>query len=84
MIATEQQTVDTFANPLGLDFLEAFLDHGEPVGRVLQRLRGRVPLGLLYATYCPPHLRKSPPAPAADLPPITPGAALPPTYYFKS
>src|SRR5207253_5685116 len=25
LIATEQQTVDTFANPFGLDFLEAFL-----------------------------------------------------------
>jgi WD40 repeat protein len=57
LIATEQQTIDTFASPLGVDFLEAFLDRGEPAGRVLQQLRGRVPLGLLYATYCPPHIR---------------------------
>jgi hypothetical protein len=69
VIATEQQTIDTFASPFGLDFLEAFLDRGEPVGAVLQRLRGRVPLGLLYGTYCPPHLRKvAPPGAAAELP----------------
>jgi hypothetical protein len=75
VIATEQQTIDTFANPLGLDFLEAFLDRGEPVGQVLQQLRGRVPLGLLYATYCPPHLRKAPPPGAATELPITYGPA---------
>ena len=32
MIGTEHQTIDQFANPLGLDFLEAFLDRGEPLG----------------------------------------------------
>ena len=57
MIGTEHQTVDQFANPLGLDFLEAFLDRGEPVGTVLRKLRGSVPLGLLYGTYCPPDIR---------------------------
>ena len=57
MIGTEQQTVDTFAHPLGLDFLEAFLERGEPVGPALRKLRGRVPLGLLYGTYCPPDIR---------------------------
>ncbi len=57
IIATEQQTVDTFANPLGIDFLEAFLTRNEPVGTTLQALRGRVPLGLLYGTYCPPNIR---------------------------
>ena len=57
MIGTEHQTVDQFANPLGLDFLEAFLDRGEPVGSTLRKLRGRVPLGLLYGTYCPPDIR---------------------------
>jgi WD40 repeat protein len=72
VIATEQQTVNTFANPLGLDFLEAFLDRGESVGAVMQGLRGRVPMGLVYATYCPPHIRKLPAAPAAQ-----PAVALP-------
>jgi hypothetical protein len=57
MIGTEHRTIDQFANPLGLDFLEAFLDRGEPVGAVLRELRGRVPLGLLYGTYCPPEIR---------------------------
>ena len=57
MIGTEHQTIDQFANPLGLDFLEAFLDGGESVGSVLRKLRGRVPLGLLYGTYCPPDIR---------------------------
>jgi formylglycine-generating enzyme required for sulfatase activity len=57
MIGTEHQTVDTFAHPLGLDFLEAFLDRGEPVGAALRELRARVPLGLLYGTYCPPDIR---------------------------
>ena len=51
------QTIDQFANPLGLDFLEAFLERGESVGAVLRHLRGRVPLGLLYGTYCPPDIR---------------------------
>lgn len=67
LIATEHQTIDTFACPFGVDFLEAVLDRGEPVGLALQRLRQRVPedlrvyphiilLGLLYGTYCPPEL----------------------------
>ena len=57
VIATEQQTIDSFANEFGLDFLEGFLDRGEPVGKLLQRLRRRVPLGLLYGAYCPPDIR---------------------------
>ena len=61
-VATEQQTVDVFANAFGLDFLEGFLDKGEPIGKLLQKLRSRVPLGLLYATYCPPHIRVRRPA----------------------
>jgi hypothetical protein len=67
VIATEQQTVDTVANTLGLDFLEAFLDLGEPVGSLMQRLRtARVPMGLVYATYCPPHLSAPRPAPRSS------------------
>ena len=57
MIGTEHQTVDTFANPLGLDFLEEFLYQKQPIGRVMRNLRARVPLGLLYGTYCPPNIR---------------------------
>ena len=57
IIGTEHQTIDTFANHFGVDFLRAFLVEGEPVGRILQRLRRRIPLGLLYAAYCPPHIR---------------------------
>ena len=68
LIATEQQTVDAFACPFGLDFLEAFLDRGEPAGKVLQSLRARVPadlralpapvlLGPLYGAYCPPQIQ---------------------------
>jgi hypothetical protein len=80
VIATEQQTIDTFANPFGLDFLKEFLDNGRPVGPVLQRLRCRVPLGLLYGTYCPPHVQiaRSLVAMAESLPRT--GRALPITF----
>jgi hypothetical protein len=58
LVATEQQTVDTFANPFGLDFLEEFLRGEAPIGELLHRLRCRgLPLGLLYALYCPPHIK---------------------------
>jgi hypothetical protein len=40
LIATEEQTIDQFAHPLGLDFLEGFLE-GEPVGTLLRRLAAR-------------------------------------------
>ena len=32
-IATEQQTIDNFANELGLSFLQGFLNEGLPLGR---------------------------------------------------
>ena len=57
LVATEHQTIDTFASPVGLEFLEAFLERGEEVGTALHRLRRHVPLGLLYAAYCPPNIR---------------------------
>src|SRR5262249_12816462 len=56
LVATEEQTVNIFANQLGLDFLERFLDGGERLGPLLRDLRRRVPLGLLYGAYCPPDL----------------------------
>ena len=58
-IVTEQSTVDTFAAPLGREFLNAFAVRGEPLGHVMRQLRGQVPLGLLYGTYCPPLIRVS-------------------------
>src|SRR5262249_34173127 len=60
LIATEHQTIDTFACPFGLDFLDAFLAKGETVGSAWQRLGARVPLGLLYGAYCPPDIRVVP------------------------
>jgi hypothetical protein len=66
LVATEQQTVDTFANPFGLDFLEEFLKGEAPIGELLHRLRCRgLPLGLLYALYCPPHIKVGSPKAAA-------------------
>jgi hypothetical protein len=74
LIATEEYTINTFANPFGLDFLEAFLNSGECIGQLLHRLRrAGLPLGLLYTAYCPPNLRVEHPAPATpgDAPPAT-------------
>jgi hypothetical protein len=68
LVATEEQTMDVFANEFGLDFLERFLDRGEMVGPLLRELRRRVPLGLLYAAYCPPGLCVGQPVQAAALP----------------
>ena len=38
-IATEQQTIDNFANELGLAFLRGFLQEGRPLGELLHGLR---------------------------------------------
>ena len=38
-IATEQQTIDTFANEFGLAFLQGFLREGKPLGELLHGLR---------------------------------------------
>src|SRR5262249_36955247 len=63
MIGTEQQTLDEFANTLGLDFLEGFLERGQPTGPLLRPLRRQgLPLGLLYGAYCPPHIHVREPA----------------------
>ena len=57
-IAPEQALPAEFANAQGLDFLAAFLYQGEPLGKVLQRLRARsAPLGLAYTAVCPSGLR---------------------------
>jgi tetratricopeptide (TPR) repeat protein len=57
-IATERQTIDTFANEFGLAFLQKFLREGKPLGELLHGLRlDRSPLGLLYGAHCPPEIR---------------------------
>ena len=61
LVGTEQETIDTFAAPLGLAFLRGFIVRGDPLGRVMRELRGQVPLGLLYGSYCPPIIRVAAP-----------------------
>ena len=57
-IATERQTIDTFANEFGLAFLQGFLREGRPLGELLHSLRlERAPLGLIYGAHCPPEIR---------------------------
>jgi len=57
LIATEEQTLDSFANPFGLGVLERFFTPGTSIGGVLRELRQtHGPLGLLYGAYCPPDL----------------------------
>jgi len=57
LIATEEQTLDSFANPFGLGVLERFFTPGTSIGGVLRDLRQtHGPLGLLYGAYCPPDL----------------------------
>ncbi len=56
-IVTERHTIDNFANRFGLEFLQGFLQQGQPLGVLLHRLRlDNTPLGLLYAAYCPPEI----------------------------
>src|SRR5262249_7377404 len=43
LIATEHETIDTFAAPAGLEFLRAFLENGVDVGTALHALRRQVP-----------------------------------------
>jgi acetyl esterase/lipase len=57
VVVTEHKTLDTFANEQGLLFLTGFLQGGKPLGTLLHELRRQVPLGLLYAANCPPHIR---------------------------
>lgn len=70
-IATEQQTIDTFANEFGLAFLSGFLREGKPLGELLHSLRlERAPLGLIYGAHCPPEIRvKSSDEVIASVPP---------------
>jgi hypothetical protein len=86
MVATEERTVNIFANRFGLDFLKAFLVDGEAIGPALQKLRASGhpldPLGLLYGTYCPPHIRvrrptPAPPSASVSLPIAPPNAPSP-------
>ncbi len=57
LIGTEEQTLDSFANPFGLGVLERFFTPGTSIGGILRGLRqSHGPLGLLYGAYCPPDL----------------------------
>jgi WD40 repeat protein len=57
-ILTERQTIDNFANEIGLDFLKGFLEDGLSVGELLDRIRlDHAPLGLIYRAHCPPEIR---------------------------
>ena len=57
LIGTEEQTLDSFANPFGLGVLERFFMPGTSIGGILRGLRqSHGPLGLLYGAYCPPDL----------------------------
>src|SRR5271166_4901778 len=68
-IATERQTIDTFANEFGLDFLQGFLREGKPLGELLHGLRLKsAPLGLIYGAHCPPEIRVRPAGGTADAP----------------
>jgi WD40 repeat protein len=68
-IATERQTIDTFANEFGLSFLRGFLREGRPLGELLHELRLKsAPLGLLYGAHCPPEIRVRSGNGAADIP----------------
>ena len=68
-IATERQTIDTFANEFGLAFLQGFLREGKPLGELLHGLRLQsAPLGLLYGAHCPPEIRVRIGNGAADVP----------------
>ncbi|HEX8201953.1 MAG TPA: ATP-binding protein, partial [Isosphaeraceae bacterium] len=68
-IATERQTIDTFANEFGLNFLQGFLREGKPLGELLHGLRlNSAPLGLLYGAHCPPEIRVRSAHDSADVP----------------
>ena len=61
LIGTEEQTLDSFANPFGLGVLERFFTPGTSIGGMLRDLRqSHGPLGLLYGAYCPPDLHVRP------------------------
>ena len=66
-IATERQTIDTFANEFGLSFLQGFLREGKPLGELLHGLRlNSAPMGLLYGAHCPPEIRVQRPGDAEE------------------
>jgi tetratricopeptide (TPR) repeat protein len=68
-IATERQTIDTFANEFGIGFLRGFLREGKPLGELLHGLRlGSAPLGLVYGAHCPPEIRVRQAGEAAEVP----------------
>jgi WD40 repeat protein len=71
IVGTEQETIDCYANEFGLEFLETFLKGNVHIAQLMRDLRPKHPLGLLYATYCPPRLRVSPAVAPSDPASIT-------------
>lgn len=72
LIGTEEETLDIYANDLGLTFLEEFLKGNDSVAEIMRSIRRAHPLGLLYSTYCPPHIRASKPVVATPVLPPAP------------
>ena len=57
IIATEERTLDNFANPFGLALLEGVLTPEGTIASLARSLRRKsLPLGLLYGSYCPSNL----------------------------
>ena len=60
IIATEERTLDSFANPFGLGLLKGILGREGTIASMAAALRRKsLPLGLLYGAYCPPSLHVS-------------------------
>lgn len=67
LIAGDRPLPAERANELGLKILERVLCGGEPIGKELQHLRSQtLPEGLLFHCYCPPQLRITWTAEAAE------------------
>jgi WD40 repeat protein len=58
IVGTEEETIDYFANEFGMRFLTGFLggQGSKGIARIMREMREGEPLGLLYSTYCPPHI----------------------------
>jgi WD40 repeat protein len=62
IIGTEHVIPDYYANQFGLELLEDFLNGSGPIAELMRDLRSKHPLGLLYATCCPPYITITPAA----------------------
>lgn len=69
IIGTEHVIPDYYANQFGLELLKDFLNGSGPIAELMRDLRSKHPLGLLYATCCPPYITITPAALKAGTPP---------------